>query len=345
MRLLNTIVALLDSYTSLLKDFGFLYDDGKSVFYGIRASVKAISSVRPSVELPFAICGNQGERVIKISVAQESSIVFGREHIAALHVRNPQIPYLRQFFTLILSRLVFDEFRRRMLVHVSLTREGLCRDVCYLPVDTRKHPDWFHCGIDSMASEQSSHILSKATDNRFLQDHNAVPDYDSIFRGFEVIDSEKINTPQRIKPFNISPQTLPILSFHLEISPHISRQGGCFTSILLTDIRHIRFSVGTSGRLRTDQHLSGLRFEFYNSERDSIVDQWLEQVDYLDLPDDDSIALIRVWLRRRPTRRILSAITTERLWEWHFQHLRELERRFCCIAPKLCSATIIMPIP
>lgn len=81
----------------------------------------------------------------------------------------------------------------------------------------------------------------------------------------------------------------------MEIAQQICRQGGFFTSARLQNIRRILFSAGTGGRSRTDQHLSGLRFEFYNSERESIVGQWFEQVDYLDLPEGDSIAHIKVW--------------------------------------------------
>lgn len=57
LRLLNTIVALLDSYTGLFKGFGFLYDDGQSSFMalGPPSRISALPGLVSSCHSPYAV--------------------------------------------------------------------------------------------------------------------------------------------------------------------------------------------------------------------------------------------------------------------------------------------------
>jgi len=67
---INRLVGLFDGYSGLLKGFGFIYDDGTSSFYGDQPSVRDMSSSRPCVEMPFALCGKLGERLVEIRVSR-----------------------------------------------------------------------------------------------------------------------------------------------------------------------------------------------------------------------------------------------------------------------------------
>lgn len=80
------------------------------------------------------------------------------------------------------------------------------------------------------------------------------------------------------------------------MTPHMTRQHrACFTTTSLKGVRHIRFSAGAAGSTRSGQCISGLLLQFHNSERETIVGQWFEGVDALDIGKEDCITHIRVW--------------------------------------------------
>jgi len=63
---LNRLVAVFSPFTRLPVGFGFIYDDGKDVFYGSRSITNTIDSQRPCVEMSFSIKGRLGERITEI---------------------------------------------------------------------------------------------------------------------------------------------------------------------------------------------------------------------------------------------------------------------------------------
>lgn len=90
-------------------------------------------------------------------------------------------------------------------------------------------------------------------------------------------------------------QTVELEERNLRAAPHILRNVGCVTCAKLDCVRRIRLSVGGAGRSRSSRHVSGLLFEYYNSERNSIVGQWFEEIDSVDLDNGDFVVHIRVW--------------------------------------------------
>jgi len=90
-------------------------------------------------------------------------------------------------------------------------------------------------------------------------------------------------------------QTVKLEEDNLNVAAHIMREGGCVTSGSLRYVRRIRLSAGAPGRSRTSRHVSGLLFEYHNSERDSIVGQWFEEIDSMELGNGDYVVHIRVW--------------------------------------------------
>ncbi|KAM0429261.1 hypothetical protein ACHAPT_006475 [Fusarium lateritium] len=69
---------------------------------------------------------------------------------------------------------------------------------------------------------------------------------------------------------------------------HISH--GCFTSTTLSNIRRVGLSVGVPGRTRGPNHISGLRFKFWDSNVPVYVGQWFHEVDSLSLAPGERIA-------------------------------------------------------
>lgn len=90
-------------------------------------------------------------------------------------------------------------------------------------------------------------------------------------------------------------QTVELEEDNLKVAVHVMRNGGCATSASLSYVRRIRLSASAAGRSRTSRHISGLVFEYHNSERDSIVGQWLEEIDSMDLGSGDFPIHVRVW--------------------------------------------------
>ena len=67
------------------------------------------------------------------------------------------------------------------------------------------------------------------------------------------------------------------------------------TAASLSNVRRIRVSFGGKGLSRLSKHISGLWLEYYNTDRPSIVGQWLNESDAFELVLGEQITRISVW--------------------------------------------------
>ncbi|WAO84949.1 F-box domain-containing protein [Fusarium falciforme] len=75
----------------------------------------------------------------------------------------------------------------------------------------------------------------------------------------------------------------------------LQNSNSCFTSVVLSKIRRIRVSVGIPGRTRSPDHVSGLRFEFWDSKVPVYVGQWFHEVSSLCVERGERITGFTFW--------------------------------------------------
>ncbi|RSL49429.1 hypothetical protein CEP54_012455 [Fusarium duplospermum] len=100
-----------------------------------------------------------------------------------------------------------------------------------------------------------------------------------------------INLKSRQQP-NQHPRTFPMSEVHWNNTP---RAYSCFTSVVLSKLRRVGVSAGIHGRTRGPDHISGLCFEFWDSEVPVYVGQWFQQVGTLSLEPDERITSFTFW--------------------------------------------------
>lgn len=67
------------------------------------------------------------------------------------------------------------------------------------------------------------------------------------------------------------------------------------TAASLSNVRRVRVSVGGNGFSRLPEHISGLWLEYYNTDRPSIVGQWLNESGAFDLALGEQLIRISIW--------------------------------------------------
>lgn len=97
--------------------------------------------------------------------------------------------------------------------------------------------------------------------------------------------------PPRYKPKNL---TFQADSSCIRRAPR-SLLVQCYSTVSLADIRKISVSCGAPGKTRNENHISGLRFEFFSSTNPIFVGQWYNEIDSLDLEPGDRITGLTFW--------------------------------------------------
>jgi len=104
----------------------------------------------------------------------------------------------------------------------------------------------------------------------------------------------------------------PVLGGRFELAAHMLRYpGSCVTTVRLGGIKRIRISCGSTGRSRGNQEISGLCFEFWDSDRPVIVGQWIEEISTVELKRGDRITKLSIWLSQTHDLRRAASMPTE----------------------------------
>lgn len=74
----------------------------------------------------------------------------------------------------------------------------------------------------------------------------------------------------------------------------LSVGGSCFTTASLADVQRVRISAGAHGRSRDEFHISGLWFEYRSRVHDTIVGQWMTELDQFTLGPQETLIEISV---------------------------------------------------
>ena len=120
-------------------------------------------------------------------------------------------------------------------------------------------------------------------------------------------------TPLRRQPHSRQWQHMfPVLGGRFELAGHMLRYpGSCVTTVRLGGIKRIRISSGAAGRSRASEEISGLCFEFWDSDRPVIVGQWIEEITTVELKRGDRITGMSIWLSQTHDLRRAASMPTE----------------------------------
>lgn len=75
---------------------------------------------------------------------------------------------------------------------------------------------------------------------------------------------------------------------------------GCkaYTYASLHNVRRIRISCGSEGRPRHSYEVSGLWFDYFTSQRPSIVGQWISEVEVFTIDNDERLVELTLWVSK-----------------------------------------------
>lgn len=73
------------------------------------------------------------------------------------------------------------------------------------------------------------------------------------------------------------------------------------TTASLSNVRRIRVSFGVRGHSRLPENISGLWLDYYNTDRPSIVGQWLDESGAFELPLGEQFTKISIWTSNEQT--------------------------------------------
>jgi hypothetical protein len=95
---------------------------------------------------------------------------------------------------------------------------------------------------------------------------------------------------------DICPYAFPIDHKEWTKAPQfLQDSNGCFTSVVLSNVRRVGLSTGMPEQTRGVNHISGLCFEFWGSTRCIYVGQWFREVDHLKLNRGERISSFTFW--------------------------------------------------
>lgn len=133
----------------------------------------------------------------------------------------------------------------------------------------------------------------------FTQSFNGIETFDGVFGAVGITDATGDSAVQGVSPGDVAMLNIPVQP---RVDSYVKREG-CWTSTAnLQNVNRIRFSAALRGRARKERHISGLLFHFRNSERVSVVGQWLSEVDSMDIDDGDRLSHVRVYYTQKAGR-------------------------------------------
>lgn len=89
---------------------------------------------------------------------------------------------------------------------------------------------------------------------------------------------------------------MPIDHNFLKKAPReFTRFSSCISSVRLSNVRRIGLSIGESSRTRGSEHVSGLCFEFWDSNVPVYVGQWFHEARHLDIEQGERITRFTFW--------------------------------------------------
>lgn len=103
------------------------------------------------------------------------------------------------------------------------------------------------------------------------------------------------SSPSHPPSRRLEDRTVPIWE-HLKINAPRSLTPTCFSSVSLTGIRRISVSAGLVGAVRGEEHVSGLRVEFFDSDIPVYVGQWFREAAVVRFELGDRITGLTFWL-------------------------------------------------
>ncbi|KAI8723142.1 hypothetical protein NCS52_00169300 [Fusarium sp. LHS14.1] len=156
---------------------------------------------------------------------------------------------------------------------------------------------WHHCRLESsrLTGEQHLHCAPEETITGILTTA-LLPTGNLQSLGLRsLVDVPRTGFKSRPQPARTS-STFPMSEGHWKSLPRdLQRSFSCFTSVVLSNIRRVGVSAGVRGRTRGPDYISGLCFEFWDSELPVYVGQWFKQVGTLSLEVDERIANFTFW--------------------------------------------------
>ncbi|KAF4980918.1 hypothetical protein FDECE_17785 [Fusarium decemcellulare] len=255
---LTRIAALHDDRIGCFRGFAFSYADGSSKTFGMATIVGSATDEWSCIEQSFALDGSGGERIISIEFVPE---------------RRP-------------SKIKIATSRGRVLEFGRIAKTGK-------PLGVSASCQWHR--LVAPTSQAISSILATVEMSSGVimslgLSYVSVSDASAPTSAL----SEPLHTEFSVESGH--PFTFSNKSERWEKAPvDLKRSNGCFTSVVLSNVRRIGISVGLGGKSRGANHISGLCFEFWGTSEPIYVGQWYCKVGTIQLEQGERLQRFTFW--------------------------------------------------
>ncbi|KAK2764599.1 hypothetical protein FQN54_009294 [Arachnomyces sp. PD_36] len=105
------------------------------------------------------------------------------------------------------------------------------------------------------------------------------------------------------------------MQYDLKLALCIRTQGSAEyqTSASLTQVRRIAASIGSSQRSRSSCHISGLKLDYHDRESSTVVGQWMNEYDAMNLRQYEVLQALTVWLVKEGVSRLTPGLNQGRI--------------------------------
>ncbi|KAK2759508.1 hypothetical protein FQN54_002987 [Arachnomyces sp. PD_36] len=249
---------MLASLTRIVLHMSFRWITGMELFYDDRESIMIGN---PGAELSFVIDGPGGERITDVEVATDTTRfgVVGLKLFTS-HGRNKLLASMR---TQISGHRRFTKLTRLELpAGHAITGFTAVIPEDYVQLDYGQLIE----EIGLQGQPQDARIVTRQpTDDQVHPVYPVDVDFEYRYSAF---------------PFGGAEENMDFSN-----------------SASLIGVRRIRVSRGISSRSRLPHHVSGLMFEYHDQRTPSIVGQWMDEFDSMDLAHDEALRGISVMVR------------------------------------------------
>ncbi|KAK7431652.1 hypothetical protein QQZ08_001871 [Neonectria magnoliae] len=252
---LNRVVAFHDDLRGSFRGFAFFYTDGHKKMFGTREIIDTASKRWTCTEQSIALDGPGGERIMNLKFEREQAARGNSLRVIKMVTNHGRVMGFQRWDRY--SNASKAENKRSLAPPDREIITGILATV-QLPTGSLKS-----LGVRGLLD-----VLGANTGSPSSLPHSHTQD----LRSFP-IDEARLKKAPRV----------------------LQNSSSCFTSVKLANVRRIGLSTGISGRTRGPDHVSGLCFEFWDSNVPLYLGQWFHEVSHLQVEPGERITGFTFW--------------------------------------------------
>ncbi|KAF5019673.1 hypothetical protein F66182_8302 [Fusarium sp. NRRL 66182] len=255
---LTRITALHDDRYGSFRGFAFSYIDGSRSTFGTRMIRDAAGERWNCIEQSFALDGPGGERIISLESEPDRSCTRDCLEIIRLFTNHGRALEFRR--TRGPSEILESHQGQRLVPPPGVTISAILATV-------------------QMSSGALQSLGLHYAENMFAKTPGFSPRLPTLC---DLRTKEPCSFENNYEKWIKAPRAL-------------QNSNGCFSSVILSDIRRVAVSIGMPDQTRGASHIAGLCFEFWSSNKPVYVGQWYHEVSCLHLKPGERITGFTFW--------------------------------------------------